>query len=100
MADNQLMSQHIYMFWWRIRMARKEGQVRSDSFAQKLTLPDRRSWIWKKGRQRPSVYLIWLMAQILKVDINDLIHIDDKEQIDWAEKLKENGELEDEEWRR
>lgn len=82
----------------KIKLARKEKGIDQESFAKCINLTRTSVINIEKGRQRPSIYQIWLMAQYLNVSITDLIPpLDLKVQIDdWTEKVKNNTLVSDE----
>ena len=56
----------------RIRIARKGKNLDQSSLAQAVSLTRTSIINIEKGRQRPSIYQLWMMAQILEVPITDL----------------------------
>ncbi len=57
----------------KIMLLRKGKGVDQESLALNIGLSRSSIINIEKGRQRPSVYQLWLMAHYLKVDITDLI---------------------------
>lgn len=73
----------------RIRIARKEKGIDQESFARSIGLTRASMVNIEKGRQRPSIYQIWMMARILNIQLTELIPpVDLYTQIDiWKEKV-------------
>jgi transcriptional regulator with XRE-family HTH domain len=103
MSDNQANDASFYLILGdRIRLARIEAGMDQDAFAISVNLTRSSIANIEKGRQRPSAYLLWLMARNLSISINDLYPpIDVTKQIDdWALRIEKNIDLLDENQRK
>ena len=81
----------------KIRMARKQKNIDQETFAKFIQLSRTSVINIEKGRQRPSIYQIWLMAYHLQVPITDLIPpLDLQVRIDsWTEIVEKNNLIAD-----
>lgn len=59
----------------KIRQARSEAGVSQEVLAEYLSLTRASIVNIEKGRQRPSIYLLILIADILKIDYIDLVPV-------------------------
>jgi transcriptional regulator with XRE-family HTH domain len=98
MSENLLLDCDFYTILGnKIRLARKEKGVDQESLAKCLNLSRTSVINIEKGRQRPSIHQIWLMAYHLQFPILDLIPPPDLQaSIDnWTEKVQNHMEIED-----
>ena len=77
----------------KIMLLRKEKGIDQQSLALNIGLSRSSLVNIEKGRQRPSIYQIWLVARYLKTDISNLIPpLDYHDVIDnWKEKIETNA---------
>jgi transcriptional regulator with XRE-family HTH domain len=86
----------------RIRVARNAKGLDQESFSSLLDLTRASIVNIEKGRQRPSIYQVWLMAQILDVQLIDLVPpLNVGVQIsEWESKINSDSNIDDEEKKR
>jgi len=82
----------------KLKIARQAKGVDQESLAQMLGLTRASIINIEKGRQRPSVYQLWLMARFLNIPITDLIPpVELQNKVDeWKEKVENNAEIDNE----
>ncbi len=98
MDENQVNDTNFYaVVGSKIRLARKEKGIDQETFAKCVQLTRTSIINIEKGRQRPSVYQMWLMAQHLNLTITELIPPLDIgiRMDDWTEKVENNEVVED-----
>jgi len=81
----------------KIRMARKQKNIDQETFAKFIQLSRTSVINIEKGRQRPSIFQIWVMAHHLQIPITDLIPpLDLQVRIDsWTEIVERNNLIAD-----
>ena len=57
----------------RIRTARQKAELKQEAFAVQLGLSRVSIVNIEKGRQRPAIHLLWNIARILNIEVEDLI---------------------------
>ena len=98
MSENLLLDRNFYIILGnKIRLARKEKGVDQESLAKCLNLSRTSVINIEKGRQRPSIHQIWLMAYHLQFPILDLIPPPDLQVSinSWTEKVENHLEIAD-----
>jgi transcriptional regulator with XRE-family HTH domain len=98
MADNPLLDNEFYLILGnKIRLARKEKGLDQESLAKCLNLTRTSVINIEKGRQRPSVHQIWLIAFHLQFSITELIPAPDIQVTisNWTAKVQNHSEIAD-----
>jgi transcriptional regulator with XRE-family HTH domain len=98
MTDDLIQTNFYVAIANKIKIARQVKGVDQESLAQILGLTRTSIINIEKGRQRPSIYQIWLMARFLNIPVIDLIpSLELQSQVDeWKEKVENNTEIDNE----
>ncbi len=95
MTEDTIQSDFYIAVATKLKIARQIRGVDQESLAQMLGLTRTSIINIEKGRQRPSVYQLWLIARFLHIPILDLIptsQLHDKLEV-WKAKVENNAEI-------
>lgn len=78
----------------QIKKARLKADIKQEAFAGFLKLSRASVVNIEKGRQRPPIHLLWIIAKVLDIDVKELLpHFDASDQSinEWKETIKKKN---------